>query len=315
VIPAVSALAARPPAPPAATAPAAVAGVAPPARRSSVLPLLLVFGVVLLGGAAAGAWLMWPTVSRALGLAGAAKASQAARVTQDAPPAPETSERTAGAGGAVDQGGHAPAEAAAAAGAAAQKPAAGAPLPGTEAARAAQPPSSGAAETGSSTAAPAGEPAAEPRGAVAPAPALSGVAVAVVGDQGLVGAVSSYLMGELGGADLEPLDAATLPELEGLVRGQGDVATGELLRGAREAGLAVVVLARVDPAGQRELVYMNRYDTAYTSRVTVTCLDVASGRPRGRPASATVEYTALTAQRVTEPALGALIGQVVGQAR
>jgi serine/threonine-protein kinase len=313
-VPAGSALAVRPPASPVATVPAAVEPVAPPARRSSVLlPLLLVFGLVLVGGAAAGARLMWPTVSRALGLSGAAKASQAARVTQGAAAANGANERTAGA--AVDQSGRAPAEAAAAAGAAGQKPAAGAPLPGTEAARAAQPPSSGAAGTRSSTAAPAGGPAAEPRGAVAPAPALSGVAVAVVGDAGLVGTVSSYLMTELGGAGLEPLDATTLPELEGLVRGQTDVASGDLLRGAREAGLAVVVLARVDPEGQRELRYMNRYDTAYTSRVTVTCLDVASGRPRGRPASATVEYTSLTAQRVTEQALGELIGQVVGQAR
>jgi len=314
-----SALAVRPPAVVAGTIPAAVAGVVPPARRSSVLPVLLVLALLLLGGVAAGAWLLWPTVSRVLGLGGQPKASEPARVVGNAPAAAAATRDDANAGAPAERGGQTPAEAGGAAAAAA---AAGSSRPAGAPSRAAatgdrpsQASSGEVAVAGPSAGVTAAPAQAESRIADQPTASGAGVAVAVVGDPGLVGAVSSYLMGELGAAGLEPLDAATLPELEGVVRSQADVATADLLRGAYQAGVTAVVLVRVDPAGQRELRYMNRYDTAYSARVTITCLDVASGRARGRPASATVEYTALTAERATEQALGGLVAGVVDQAR
>jgi serine/threonine-protein kinase len=148
-----------------------------------------------------------------------------------------------------------------------------------------------------------------------PAQALVGVAVAAVGEQLLVGTVSSFVQSELQAAGLQPLDAATLPATEGLVRGQGEPGTEELIRALRGAGVAVLVLARVVPAGQRELQYMDRYDVAYSSRVTVTCYDVATGRPRGRSLSATIEYTTLTIERSTEKALGPLAQEIAQQVR
>jgi serine/threonine-protein kinase len=312
-VPAGSALAVRQPATPVATMPAAVEPVTPPARRSSLLlPLLLVSGLVLIGAAAGGAWLLWPAISRVLG--GQPKASEPARVVGGAPAAAASAGE--GAGAPTERGEPAPAEAggtAAAAAAAGSSPPAGAPSRATG--RDQPPQASAGRAAGAGASAAAAPPQAESKIASEPTAALSGVAVAVVGDPGLVGAVSSYLMSELGNAGLEALDAATVPELEGLVRSQADVATADLLRGAYQAGVAAVVLARVDPAGQRELVYMNRYDTAYSSRVTITCLDVASGRARGRPVSATVEYTSLTAERATEQGLGEVVDQVVGQAR
>jgi hypothetical protein len=54
---------------------------------------------------------------------------------------------------------------------------------------------------------------------------------------------------------------------------------------------------------------------AYTSRVTLTCYDVATGRPRGRSLSATIEYTTLTVERATEKALGPLTQEIAQQAR
>jgi hypothetical protein len=141
------------------------------------------------------------------------------------------------------------------------------------------------------------------------------VAVAAVGEQLLVGTVSSFVQSELQAAGLQPLDAATLPATEGLVRGQGDPGTEELIRALRGAGVAVLVLARVVPAGQRELQYMDRYDVAYSSRVTVTCYDVATGRPRGRSLSATIEYTTLTIERSTDKALGPLAREIAQQVR
>ena len=148
-----------------------------------------------------------------------------------------------------------------------------------------------------------------------PAPALAGVAVAAVGEQLLVGTVSSFVQSELQAAGLQPLDAATLPATEGLVRGEGEPGTEELIRALRGAGVAVLALARVVPAGQRELQYMDRYDVAYSSRVTVTCYDVATGRPRGRSLSATIEYTTLTIERSTEKALGPLAQEIARQVR
>ncbi|MCJ7440574.1 MAG: serine/threonine protein kinase [Thermoanaerobaculaceae bacterium] len=148
-----------------------------------------------------------------------------------------------------------------------------------------------------------------------PAPALAGVAVAAVGEQLLVGTVSSFVQSELQAAGLQPLDAATLPATEGLVRGEGEPGTEELIRALRGAGVAVLALARVVPAGQRELQYMDRYDVAYSSRVTVTCYDVATGRPRGRSLSATIEYTTLTIERSTERALGPLAREIAQQVR
>ena len=316
-VPAASALATRQPATPAGTVPAAVAPVVPPARRSALLPLLLVFGVVVIGGAAVAAWLLGPTVTRMLGLGGGRKPAQVAESTGAAPAARGAAEERAGAGRQPAERSAEPVGAAAAGAGSVAAAGGQASVAGPAGGDARDVPASSSRRTDTGgTGAPAAQPQpAEPPALRPAAAALSGVAVAVVGDQGLAGAVSSYLLGALGDAGLEALDAATLPELEGLVRGAGDAATADLLRGARDAGLAVVVLARVDPAGQRELRYMNRYDTAYTSRVTVTCLDVASGRPRGRPASTTVEYTSLTAERVTEQALGEVIAGVVEQAR
>ncbi len=149
----------------------------------------------------------------------------------------------------------------------------------------------------------------------APVPALSGVAVAVVGDQMLTGPVASFLQSELQTAGVQSLDAAALPATESLLRGQGDPGSDELMRALRSEHLAVLVLARVVPAGQRQLTYMNRYDTAYSSRVTLTCYDLATGRPKGRSVSATVEFTSLTAERATEKALGPLMQEITQQAR
>jgi len=146
-------------------------------------------------------------------------------------------------------------------------------------------------------------------------PALSGVAVAVVGDQMLTGPVATFLQSELASAGLQPLDAATLPASESLLRGQGDPGSDELMRALRSERVAVLVLARVAPTGQRELAYMDRYDTAYSARVTLTCYDLATGRPKGRSVSATVEFTSLTTERATEKALAPLMQEITQQAR
>ena len=144
----------------------------------------------------------------------------------------------------------------------------------------------------------------------APTRRRSGVAVAVTGDQGLVGSVSSVVSSELTALELDNVDAGTLPSTEGLIR-SGDATASRLMDRLRNEDQATLLLVRVDPSGQRELSYMGRYETAYSARVTVTAYDLATGRPiSGASKSATVEYTSRTADRESEKIVGPLVRAV-----
>lgn len=146
----------------------------------------------------------------------------------------------------------------------------------------------------------------EPR----PARRLSGVAVAVTGDPNLTSAVSDVLESELRSAGVRFANAESLPGTEGMVR-NGEAAASRLLSRLRDDGYAVLLLARVDAAGQRELKYLGRYDTAYTSKVTLTTYDLASGRPFGSPARGTIEYTSVNQDKKTEEVVGRIARETV----
>ena len=120
---------------------------------------------------------------------------------------------------------------------------------------------------------------------------LSGVAVAAIGDRVVLGAVSSAMRTEAEAAGLDVVDANTLPSTEDLVGAR--VPVRDLIAQLREDGYAVLMLARVEPTGSRELSYYGRYDTAYTARVTVTAYDVATGRPFGTPQTESMTYTSI----------------------
>ena len=51
---------------------------------------------------------------------------------------------------------------------------------------------------------------------------------------------------------------------------------------------------------------MGRYDTAYSSKVTLTAYDLASGRPFGTPQRGTIEYTSLNADKKVDEVVGRL---------
>jgi serine/threonine-protein kinase len=158
---------------------------------------------------------------------------------------------------------------------------------------------------------PAVQPRPVPAPASAPARRRSGIGVAVTGDQGLVGAVSSVLTSELGAAtDANVVDAQTLPSTESLVRG-GNPSVARLIDRLGDEGLAYLIVARVDPSGERELMYMGRRDVAYSARITLTAYDLATGRPiSGASRSAPMEYTSRTADREAEKVVGPLARQV-----
>ena len=133
---------------------------------------------------------------------------------------------------------------------------------------------------------------------------LSGVAIAAIGDQPLLGAVASVLREEAGGAGLEAVDANSLPSTEDLVQGRAPVR--DLIAQLRDDGYAVLMLARIEPTGSRELSYYGRRDTAYTSRITVTAYDLATGRPFGTPQTESITYTSINMDSESQDVVGPL---------
>lgn len=132
-------------------------------------------------------------------------------------------------------------------------------------------------------------------------PALDGSAIVVTGDTRLADHIAGELLSRFRGAGVDAVDARFLPETESLVL--GDPSVGALAEALREAGVRWMVLARIEPAGQRELSYMGRSETAYRSRINLSTIDVSTGRPVGQTLSEAIEYTALNAERQAETAL------------
>jgi serine/threonine-protein kinase len=142
---------------------------------------------------------------------------------------------------------------------------------------------------------------------------LSGVAIAAIGDQPLLGAVASVLRDEAGGAGLEVVDANSLPSTEDLVQGRAPVR--DLIAQLRDDGYAVLMLARIEPTGSRELSYYGRRDTAYTSRITVTAYDLATGRPFGTPQTESITYTSINMDSESQDVVGPLARAVARAVR
>ena len=128
----------------------------------------------------------------------------------------------------------------------------------------------------------------------------SGVAVVVQGESALNGAVSDVLNSEVSSAGLQAVNPDDLSP-------SASTALLDRLRG--KAGTLLV--ARIEPTGEREIHYMGRSDTAYSWRVTVTAYDVASGRPIGARGSGSIEYTSINASKKAEEVVGPLAQKAV----
>jgi eukaryotic-like serine/threonine-protein kinase len=129
----------------------------------------------------------------------------------------------------------------------------------------------------------------------------TGVAVVVQGESALNGAVSDVLNSEVSSAGLQAVNP------DDLSPSASTAALLDRLRG--KAGTLLV--ARIEPTGEREIHYMGRSDTAYSSRVTVTAYDVASGRPIGARGSGSIEYTSINAAKKAEEVVGPLAQKAV----
>jgi eukaryotic-like serine/threonine-protein kinase len=138
--------------------------------------------------------------------------------------------------------------------------------------------------------------------ASAPSRHSSRVAISVQGEAGLNPSVARTVTHELESAGLGVVLVNDLPATEALGPRPSTSALIDHLRG--QAG--VLVVARIEATGERELHYYGRYDTAYGSRVTLTAYDVASGQPIGTRASASLEYTHLNADDKADEAVAPL---------
>jgi eukaryotic-like serine/threonine-protein kinase len=108
----------------------------------------------------------------------------------------------------------------------------------------------------------------------------------------------------------------------GFVRGlsamlaESELDLTELSQAARAAGAGKAVIVRAMPAGQRQLQYYGRSDTAFIVQAETVTYDLNSGRRLGASDLAQIEYTALNATSQARNAIAprlALISEQVGQ--
>lgn len=142
--------------------------------------------------------------------------------------------------------------------------------------------------------------------AVAPSRHSSRVAVSVQGEAGLNASVARIVTRELESTGRDVVLVNDLPSTEGLGSHPSASALIDHLRG--QAG--VLVVARIEVTGERELHYYGRTDTSYGSRVTLTTYDVATGQPIGTRESASLEYTHLNADDSADEAVTPLAKRI-----
>ena len=145
--------------------------------------------------------------------------------------------------------------------------------------------------------------------AVPPAPP-SGVAVIAYGEPLFAGEGEQYLERRLAKAGVKLVDEKTLPGMMDLV-GSDHLPTTDVLR--RLSGVAGrVILLRVEYLGDRTLRYMGRSEPAYQSRLTLLCVDPATGKAVAPSWTEKVEYTRVQTSRVAEKSLREPVSNLVG---
>jgi hypothetical protein len=100
---------------------------------------------------------------------------------------------------------------------------------------------------------------------------------------------------------LEPLDRPVIERsfvrgYRGLIDGE-EIDLGALAEPAMNAGARYVILARALPAGERELQYYNRIETAFIAQLEAVTYDLYEMRQMGASPVEQIEFTALNATR------------------
>jgi len=134
-----------------------------------------------------------------------------------------------------------------------------------------------------------------------PPPPPSGVAVIAYGEPLFAGEGEQYLESRFAKAGVKLVDEKTLPGMMDLMEGDHVPTTDVLRRLSDVAGR--VVLLRVEYLGDRPLRYMGRSEPAYQSRLTLLCVDPATGKALAPSWTEKVEYTRVQTSRAAEKSL------------
>ncbi|MCU0304677.1 MAG: protein kinase [Thermoanaerobaculales bacterium] len=154
-----------------------------------------------------------------------------------------------------------------------------------------------------SAAGPAAEPVVEPPVATAPVELPTGTVVLAAGERLLAVEAETYLKTRLEQAGVEVVELTSIPGLEGLYNTETRPAPEEVRDALRPYARYLVGL-RVEYLGDRPISYLGQPDVVYASRVNIALVDLAEGRPLGKPTSIKVEYTQLNVEQRVSKELG-----------
>ncbi len=139
-----------------------------------------------------------------------------------------------------------------------------------------------------------------------PAPSPQGILVIGQGDPVFVDPMVREIERALQADGFELTERGFIPGLGSLIS-EGELDLAELADIAIDAGARYAVIARAMPAGQRQLVFYGRSDTAYMVQADTIVYDLSMRRRLGSTAVEQIEYTALNAttraREIIEPRL------------
>ena len=129
---------------------------------------------------------------------------------------------------------------------------------------------------------------------VAPPPPPIGVLVIGQGDPAITDPMTREIERALGNDGHELIERGFVSGLSALTAGD-DIDLGALAEVALASGARYAVIARALPAGQRELNFYGRYDTAFMVQADTVVYDLHTRRRLGSTEVEQIEYTALNA--------------------
>ena len=131
------------------------------------------------------------------------------------------------------------------------------------------------------------------------APPPRGVVVIGVGDPVIADPMVREIEAALRGGSHPLVQRSFVRGYRGYIEGE-ELDLAGLAEPARDAGARYVVLARALPAGERELQYYNRVETAYIAQLEAVTYDLHDMRQMGSSPVEQIEFTALNATRRAE---------------
>jgi len=145
----------------------------------------------------------------------------------------------------------------------------------------------------------------------APLPAKPRIAVVGVGERGAATRAERLLADNLRQRGFEVSGPTGASGLDSILRRSGGAAGVSDLRGAlQQNGFHVLVMARADVLGERQLQYLGRSDTVTTSEIVIDAYLVADGRSLGSSWREEVEYGSANAAQKIERAVRPLLRHV-----